>query len=85
MLCFYFEWCKSIRKFPSEKYPVVTERLREKCVAHKCRLRRTIFLPFLFVWDFFFIFDGKDFVDYAYCSIPLVSAWIYQMIAIIRY
>ena len=29
--------------FASEKYPVVTERLREKCVAHKCRLRRTIF------------------------------------------
>ncbi len=35
--------------FASEKYPVVTERLREKCVAHKCRLRRTIFLPFWFV------------------------------------
>ncbi len=36
--------------FVLQKYPVVTERLREKCVAHKCRLRRTIFLPILDVF-----------------------------------
>ena len=39
----YSRKCKTIHIFASEKYPVVTERLREKCVAHKCRLRRTIF------------------------------------------
>ena len=54
-LCLYFFLKNSIMNdvkqfvnlgsadFASEKYPVVTERLREKCVAHKCRSRRTIF------------------------------------------
>jgi hypothetical protein len=30
----------------SRKIPFVTERLREKCVAHKCRLRGLFFCPF---------------------------------------
>lgn len=50
VLCYNFEYCKNGITFASEKYPVVTERLREKGVAHKCRLRRTIFCPF----DYFF-------------------------------
>ena len=29
-----------------KKIPFVTERLREKCVAHKCRLRGLFFCPF---------------------------------------
>ncbi len=45
----FFKLKKKFVFLQLKKYPVVTERLREKCVAHKCRLRRTIFLPFWYV------------------------------------